>query len=94
MSIQKNSQIKRNSCVKHTTVDEDIVILGPDDNVYYRLNRVGSRIWSMLELNELTLEAIADNIQRLYKISEEQALQDTTNFIELMMAKNILSWVQ
>lgn len=89
MKIDLNCKIKKHENVHHTTVDNDIIIMSPDDNKYYRLNSVGAKIWHMLASGEHHLELIAANIQALYNISQEQAIHDTTAFVETMITKKI-----
>ena len=89
MKIHPKCKIKKNENVHHTTVDNDIIIMSPDDNSYYRLNAVGAKIWHMLESGEHHLERIAENIQVFYNITKEQAIHDTTVFIETMITKKI-----
>lgn len=93
MKIHPKSKVKRNANVNHTLVDNDLIIMSPDDNNYYRLNAVGAKIWGMLDSSELLVDYIAEKLQALYNITKDQALHDTTTFIEVMIEKNIFSLI-
>lgn len=89
MSINLTSTIQKNPDINYTTVDNDIIIMSPNDHGYYRLNTVGVKIWDLIEANPLSLKSIVEILQSTYKISKEQAFQDTNKFIETMVSKNI-----
>lgn len=89
-TLTPDCKIKRNPQVNHNIVDNDLIIMGPDDHVSYRVNAVGIFIWSLLESKALVLKEVADELQQRYQITQERALQDTMAFAERMMAKNIL----
>lgn len=90
-SLHLTSLITRNPAAAFTQVNNELIIMSPDDHVYYRVNEVGAVIWSLLESGEWTLNTIAEHIQQHYKIEKERAVQGVTAFIETMLSKKIIT---
>ena len=91
-TLTQTCKIKINPQVNYAVVDNDLIIMGPDDHVSYRLNAVGTFIWTLLESKILELNEVALQLQQQYQITEERALQDTMAYAERMVSKNI--WIQ
>ena len=89
-SLHLTTYVTRNPNAAFTQVNNELIIMSPDDHVYYRVNEVGAVIWSLLEKNQYTLNAIADHIQQHYSIEKERAVLGVTAFIETMLSKRIL----
>ncbi|MDA9271933.1 PqqD family peptide modification chaperone [bacterium] len=89
-TLTQDCKIKINPHVNHSVVDNDLIIMGPEDHVSYRVNAVGMFIWALLEAKTLGLKEVALQLQQQYQITQERALQDTMVFAERMLSKNIL----
>ena len=84
------SIISRNQDVAFTQIDDDMVIMSPENSFFYGVNSVGAKIWSLLELNALSLGEICELIQRDYDVNEAQCVSDSMQFIEAMVEQNFL----
>lgn len=89
-NIHLTSKIARNPTAAFTAVDDEIIIMSPEDHVYYRLNSVGALIWSLLESNDMSLEQMVIYIKNHYQIEIERAFQGVKAFIEKMLSQKIL----
>lgn len=89
-NLHVTSQITRHPMAVFTQVNNELIIMSPDDHIYYRVNEVGAFIWSLLASGEWTLETIASHIQHHYKIEKERAFNGVSSFIENMLSKKIL----
>lgn len=90
MSISINSTISRNPDVAYTQIDDDLVMMGPEDSLFYGVNPVGTQIWSLLESNTLSLREICEHIQQDYAVEQSTCIEDITLFIEAMAAQNMV----
>lgn len=84
------SMISRNLDVVSTKVDDDLVMLHPDECLFFGVNSVGARIWSLLEKTPLQLNTICEHIHQNYEVEQAQCREDVTRFIDTMVAKNLL----
>lgn len=85
-----NSELSRSPDVAFTQIDDDIVMMGPKDSLFYGVNSVGTAIWSLLESKTLTLKDICKQIQQDYEVTETQCVEDITRFVESMVEQHML----
>ncbi len=85
-----NKKIARNPKVAFTHMDNDLVLMGPDDDQFYSVNPTGTKIWSLLEFNSYSLHEICHSLLKEYDVAESTCRIDALAFIETMVAKNIL----
>lgn len=88
--LDLSQQISRNPDVGFTQIDDDLVMMGPNDNLFYGVNAMGTKIWSLLECNSLSLSEICEVIQRDYDVHEQQCIDDVTRFVEEMMTHHMV----
>jgi hypothetical protein len=74
----------------YTHIDDEIVVMGPNDELYYALNPVGTELWNLLELKPHSLEALTEHLQQIYEVTQTQASEDVALFIEHMMDKELI----
>lgn len=84
------SKISRNPDVAFTQIDDDLVIMGPEDSLFYGVNAVGTKIWTLLEFNTLTLNEICEQIQHDFAVTEAQCIEDSMQFVNAMVEQNML----
>jgi hypothetical protein len=75
------AEYKRNTMVEAFCVDEEWLILHPERCTITKLNEVGRFCWERLD-REYSLTVLAEEVQREYDISAEQALEDIERFLE------------
>ena len=90
MNISLTSKISRNPDIVYTQIDDDLVMIGPEDSLFYGINSVGTKIWSLLESETLPLHAICERIQQDYDVTAPICIEDTIRFIESMVAQKIV----
>jgi hypothetical protein len=84
--------VKHSSRVAYRDIKGQIVIVLPIDNALIVLNETGSAVWRLLDGQ--TIEAVAGSISSKYKVSEDQALQDTIAFLNKMEARGLIESAQ
>lgn len=79
-----------NPDVVYTHIDSDIVMMGPENGLYYAMNGVGAEIWTLLEAKPMSLEGICGHIQKNYSVDTTQCMTDTSTFIDDMIAQKMI----
>ena len=72
-----------------TTLGEEAVILGLQDGVYYGLDAVGARVWSLLTTPRLVSE-IVDTIVGEFVVSPEQCERDVLALLDDLSARRLV----
>lgn len=70
--------------------DEESVLLNTATGAYFRLNRVGSFIWPLLD-GDLDQEEIVRKVIRYFDVSAARARQDVTAFVEELLAEKLIT---
>ena len=92
--LSPTSIISRNTDVVSTQIDNDLVMMKPDDNLFFGVNTVGTSLWVLLENNTLPLGTLCEMIHKDYDVDAAQCVSDVTAFVESMIAENLLFVVQ
>ena len=79
-----------NEAVVYTQVEDEIVMMSPNDGAYHGLNLVGAELWTLLEEKPMTLKDLASYLQATYTLDEGVALNDASVFVKAMLAEDFL----
>ena len=88
--MKKNSSVAVAEDVVSCDLDGEAAILNLKDGVYYGLNPVGARIWRLVQ-EPVTLDRILEVILEEYDVEAEQCLQDTTELLEELQNKGLVT---
>lgn len=69
-------------------LEGEAVIIAPQERELHSLNEVGTEIWRMAD-GSRTLGQIAQEIERLYTVSQEEALPDVLAFAQALVEKGV-----
>ena len=69
--------------------DADVVILGLKEGLYYRLEGVGARIWSLLSEPRLPEEIVATLLDE-YEVDREQCEGDVRRLIDELLERGLV----
>ena len=89
-ALNINSVVSRNEDVAYTYMDDEMVAMGGEDNLYYGVNAVGAEIWAYLDKGTVSIQGICDELQRRYDVAQEHCLTDVFAFVQQMHEKNML----
>lgn len=81
--------ISKNPEVNATMLDGELIIMGPKDNIYYRVNKSGIHIWGLINRDECTVSDVVTYIANYYEVKQEHISKDVETFISLMIEKDI-----
>ena len=74
------------------TVDDQVVLLSPIDFSYHSLDRVGGRVWALLE-QPSSADALVAALTVDFDVSPDQCRTDLEPFLEKMVSIGVLEVV-
>jgi len=87
--ITPDTMLQRKPGMLFNEIDGEVVMLSIENSEYYGMDKVGSRIWQLLE-NPMLFKELVNKLMDEYDIAEEQCYQDTIEFLEKMIEKKVL----
>ncbi|ETO92814.1 PqqD family protein [Legionella oakridgensis] len=84
--------IRKHPEVCTTLIDNELVVMGPDDNIYYRINASGIKIWDFLEA-PCTIKDVINYIASYYGVEQHCVFEDVQAFLVCLLEKKILCYV-
>ena len=88
--LELTSMISRNPDVAYTQIDQEMVMLEPENVVFCTVNPMGTVVWRLLESTALSLTALFKHIHQHYAVAEKECIDDVTQYINEMVALNLL----
>ena len=79
----------RSSGISIRPVDGASVLVREEKHLYFALNRVGARIWSLLEQPQ-SIEDIVKVLAQEFAIGEEQCRFETERFIRQLIDRDLV----
>lgn len=89
MKLSKSSIIKVSKEAVHCDVEDEVVILGMKDGVYYGLNPVGAFIWSQIQ-EPRRIEEIRDLILEEFDVGKEKCEADLMELLEDLLDHSLI----
>lgn len=89
MKLSKSSVIKISKEAVHCDVEDEMVILGMKDGVYYGLNPVGAYIWSQIQ-EPRRIEEIKDSILEEFDVGKEECEADLMELLDDMLKHGLI----
>jgi hypothetical protein len=80
MPLTLDSRVVASDDQVHTSLGDEAVILGLQDGVYYGLEAVGARVWSLLSVPRRVSEIIALLVEE-FDVSAERCERDVLAFL-------------
>jgi len=72
-----------------TELTDEVVILHLASGVYYGLEGVGARIWSLIR-EPVTVEAVVANLVAEYDVEREECLRDVQELLQRLSAEGLV----
>ncbi|MBN1413646.1 MAG: lasso peptide biosynthesis PqqD family chaperone [Bacteroidales bacterium] len=89
MELTPDTILQRKSDLLFNKIDGEIVMLSIENNEYYGMNKIGSRIWEMLE-QPLSFKILVNKLIEEYDISEQQCTIDILIFLNNLANKKLI----
>lgn len=87
--LQPHSHIVRNTQLVATEMDGELVMMDLQKGQYYGLNRIGSRIWTLLE-EPRTVESLCEKLQQEFAVEPTQCQTEVVIFGEQMLEQGLI----
>ena len=81
--------IQRKPGLLFNEIDGEIVMLSIENSEYYGLDKVGSRIWELIE-KPVTIKELVSNLLVEFDVDENRCWNETTNFLSRLDEKKLL----
>jgi hypothetical protein len=73
-----------------SALDDEIVMMDSSQGMYYNLDPIGSRIWTLLDTQQ-TLESLCTNLIEDYEIDQSTCLQETEAFLQSLAERGLIT---
>jgi hypothetical protein len=82
----------RNEEVLSSFVDEEAILMSIQNNNYYSLDPIASRIWQLLEQPH-SLAQLCEILTTEYEVDARSCEQETSEFLQALQEKNLVRQV-
>jgi hypothetical protein len=87
--IGSDTILQRKQDQLFSEIDGEVVMLSVENSEYYGMDKVGSRIWQLIE-KPVALKQLIEILLDEYEVAEEQCKKDTLMFIEQLIEKDLV----
>jgi hypothetical protein len=87
--VRPDTMLQRKPGMLFNEIDGEVVMLSIENSEYYGMDKVGSRIWNLLE-KPLSFKQLVSLLMEVYEVTEEQCQIDTLEFVMKMADKKLL----
>ncbi len=89
-NISNVSIISRNENMLFSKLDDELVMMSIQNNEYYGLDNIGTRIWEIIE-KPISFSDLMKIILDEYEVNENECKEDILEFLNLLMEKNAIA---
>ncbi len=87
--ISNDSIISRNENMLFSKLDDELVMMSIQNNEYYGLDNIGTRIWEIIE-KPISFSDLMKIILDEYEVNESQCKEDILEFLNLLIGKKAI----
>jgi hypothetical protein len=87
--IGPDTILQRKPGLLFNQIDGEVVMLSIENSEYYGMDKVGSRIWELLEI-PITLKELIVTLMNEFEVSEEKCKIESIEFIQKLLTKKLL----
>ena len=88
--ITSNSLIQRSKELVSTEVDGETVMMSIENGKYYGMNKIGSRIWKLIE-NPIKVEELCDKLIEEYEVRQDDCKKEALEFLNTLNEGNLVT---
>jgi hypothetical protein len=88
--ITSETRLQRKSDLLFNEIDGEVVMLSIENSEYYGIDKVGSRIWELLE-KSISFKELINKLMGEYEVSEQQCMDDTLDFLSILIEKKLIT---
>ena len=83
-------KIRKNDGLLVSAIAEEMVIMSTDNEQYYTLDEVGSRIWQLLD-EEVSVDGLCSRLLSEYDVDDEVCRAEVTEFLNKMSGMDLIT---
>jgi len=87
--IGPDTVLQRKPGLLFNEIDGEVVMLSIENSEYYGMDKVGSRIWHLLE-NSMPFRELVEALMKEFEVTEEQCTADTLAFLRKITDKKLI----
>ena len=87
--IGPDTVLQRKPGMLFNEIDGEVVMLSIENSEYYGMDKVGSRIWHLLE-KPMKFRDLVSTLMEEYEVTEEQCTTDTLAFLKKITEKKLV----
>lgn len=84
-----NRLFQRKKELLSSRMDQEIVMMHPENGKYFSLNPIATRIWELL-ITPKTIDDVVNNLLSEFDVEPQICKNETKEFIEKLIEKNII----
>lgn len=88
--ITPDTVLQRKSDLLFNEIDGEVVMLSIENSEYYGMDKVGSRIWELLE-QPVSFKELVAKLMEEYDVPESQCSEDTLTFLKKLQDKKLIT---
>jgi hypothetical protein len=88
--ILPDTILQRKGDMLFNEIDGEVVMLSIENSEYYGMDKVGSRIWDLLE-NPVPFHELVVKLMEEYQVNERQCITDTLAFLKKLEDKKLIT---
>jgi hypothetical protein len=89
VSLSPDTVIARSEAPLTAPVDDELVMLDTSSSTYFGLDRVGRRIWDLIE-RPTSIGELCATLQREFDVAAETCAADVTAFVGQLESANLI----
>jgi hypothetical protein len=89
MSTPASVSWQKNPALAWREIDDETVIISPNDSVMHELNDTGSFLWKNID-GKRSVAELADLLVESYEVTPEVALADTQTLLDEMSSRKLV----
>ncbi len=89
MEITRSSQVRIPAQVLYRELGDETVLLDPESGVYYGLDAVGTRLWTLLTETP-RVAAVHERLMEEFEVAPDRLWQDLTDFLAELEQKGLI----
>ncbi len=87
--ITPDTILQRKGDLLFNQIDGEVVMLSIENSEYYGMDKVGSRIWELLE-QPVSFKELIGKLREEYEVPEQKCAEDTLAFINKLKDKKLI----
>lgn len=86
------TKLVKRTHVTDVLVDQELIIMDQNTQIYFGLNSVASKMWSFFDSKTVTLLELAHYLQCEYHLEEQQSIQDAQAFVDGLFVNRLIDF--